>query len=223
MKKITAIFLMAIVMFSASASLAKATSVTVTQTQLQVKQKLEAKKAELKRKEADRKARNAAYNAAIKKAQDERRAKIAAANKAYQEALKKAKELLNTSKPLVADDSKNIANDSKQKERDNRRLADLKQLQTALELYYTDQGSYPVGAGAILGSANFACLNAKGFATLGCAMPYMGLVPADPLATQSYIYTRINNGSSYTLTAKLETTVNGLSGGVTVSPSGIAD
>lgn len=29
------------------------------------------------------------------------------------------------------------------KARDSKRLADLKQLQTALELYYTDQNAYP--------------------------------------------------------------------------------
>lgn len=216
MKKFTAIFLMAMVMFSASASLVKATSVTVTQTQLQAKQKLEAQKAELKRKEADRRARNAAYNAAIKKAQDERRTKIAAANKAYQEALKKAKQLLNPSKPVVVDNTK-------QKERDNKRLSDLKQLQTALELYYTDHNVYPVATNAILGSANFACLNNDGFKTLGCSMPYMGLIPSDPLPNQSYIYTTYDDAIRYTVSAVLESTIYGLSGGVTLSASGIAD
>ncbi len=112
---------------------------------------------------------------------------------------------------------------ARQKARDARRLSDLKQLQTALELYYTDQTAYPATLSTgILGGAGGVCLNASGFsATAGCATPYMGQVPADPLATQSYTYTAAS--SSYTVTATLETTVNGLSGGVTLSPSGIAD
>jgi type II secretion system protein G len=110
---------------------------------------------------------------------------------------------------------------ARQKARDARRLSDLKQLQTALELYYTDQTAYPSGAGITLGDTNYACLNSSGFAAAGCATPYMGQVPADPLATQDYTYTAAS--SSYSVTATLETTVNGLSGGVTLSPSGIAD
>jgi type II secretion system protein G len=110
---------------------------------------------------------------------------------------------------------------ARQKARDARRLSDLKQLQTALELYYTDQTAYPAGSGVTLGSTNYACLNASGFGTLGCANPYMGQVPSDPLAAQSYVYTAAS--SSYTVTASLETTMNNLSGGVTLSPSGIAD
>lgn len=207
---------MAVVMFSASASLVKATSVSVGQTQLQAKQKIEAQKAELKRKETDRKARNTAYNAAIKKAQDERRAKIAAANKAYQEALKKAKLLLVTPDPVAVENAK-------QKERDNRRLSDLKQLQVALELYYTDHNVYPAGTGAVLGSANFACLNNDGFKILGCSMPYMGLIPSDPLPNQSYIYTTYDGAIRYTISAVLESSIYGLSGDITLNPSGIVD
>jgi len=110
---------------------------------------------------------------------------------------------------------------AREKARDARRLSDLKQLQTALELYYTDQTAYPSGSSVTLGDANHACLNASGFGSAGCANPYMGQVPSDPLSAQAYTYTSAS--SSYTVTATLETTVNGLSGGVTLSPSGIAD
>ena len=110
---------------------------------------------------------------------------------------------------------------ARQKARDARRLSDLKQLQTALELYYTDQTAYPAGSSATLGAGSYACLGTGGFGTVGCTSPYMGKVPADPLTTQNYVYTLAS--SSYTVTATLETTVNGLSGGVTLSPSGIAD
>ncbi len=110
---------------------------------------------------------------------------------------------------------------ARQKARDARRLSDLKQLQTALELYYTDQTAYPAGSAVTLGDATHACLNASGFGAVGCGSPYMGQVPKDPLTTQNYVYTAAT--SSYTVTATLETTVSGLSGGVTLSPSGIAD
>lgn len=104
------------------------------------------------------------------------------------------------------------------KARDSKRLADLKQLQTALELYYTDQNAYPAGAGVSLGDATHACLNSTGFAAAGCASPYMGQVPVDP-KSGNYTYTAAT--SSYSISATLEGTVNGLTGAITLSPAGI--
>ena len=106
------------------------------------------------------------------------------------------------------------------KARDSKRLADLKQLQTALELYYTDNNSYPTGSGVELGSTSAACLNSTGFTTAGCANPYMGVVPSGP---NSDVYSYTAASSTYTITATLEGDVNGLSGAVTLSPAGIAD
>lgn len=113
---------------------------------------------------------------------------------------------------------------ARQKSRDARRLSDLKQLQTALELYYTDNSAYPTGSAVTLGDATHACLNntpPTGWAATGCSNPYMGQVPRDPLSTQSYTYTAASN--TYSVTATLETDMNGLSAGVTLSPAGIAD
>lgn len=110
---------------------------------------------------------------------------------------------------------------ARQKSRDARRLSDLKQLQTALELYYTDQTAYPAGSAAVLGDATHRCLNSTGFAAAGCANPYMGQVPSDPLATQSYSYTAASG--TYSVTATLETTMSDMNGGITLSPSGIID
>ena len=107
------------------------------------------------------------------------------------------------------------------KARDSKRLSDLKQLQTALELYYTDQNAYPSGSGVGLGTGNYACLNSSGWAAAGCASPYMGQVPTDP-NNGTYTYT-VAASSSYAIAGTLEGTVNGLSGGVTLSPGGIAD
>lgn len=106
------------------------------------------------------------------------------------------------------------------KARDSKRLADLKQLQTALELYYTDNNSYPPGSGIALGTTQYACLNSTGFTTVGCTSPYMGVVPSGP-NSDTYSYTAAS--STYTITATLEGNVNGLTEGVTLSPAGIAD
>jgi general secretion pathway protein G len=112
---------------------------------------------------------------------------------------------------------------ARQKARDARRLSDLKQLQTALELYYTDNTAYPTGSGIALGATNYACLGTGGFSTTTCAGAYMGQVPLDPLNTGSNVYTYTAASSTYSVTASLETTMNGLSAGVTLSPSGISD
>jgi type II secretion system protein G len=106
------------------------------------------------------------------------------------------------------------------KARDAKRMSDLKQVQTALELFYTDQSYYPAQSGT-LGAADHACLNASGFTTAGCTNAYMGSVPADPSAGSSYVYTAAS--SSYTVAATLENAVNGLNGAIQLSPSGIAD
>lgn len=104
------------------------------------------------------------------------------------------------------------------KARDSKRLADLKQLQTALELYYTDQNAYPAGSAIDLGDTNHVCLNSTGFAAAGCASPYMGQVPVDP---KSGYYKYSAASSSYTIDATLEGTVSGLTGAIQLSPAGI--
>ncbi len=105
------------------------------------------------------------------------------------------------------------------KARDSKRMSDLKQIQTALELYYTDANAYPVASGVALGSGNYACLNASGFQATGCASPFMGAVPDDPSVGADYTYTSAS--SSYSVSATLEGTVNGLSGIIHLTPAGI--
>lgn len=111
---------------------------------------------------------------------------------------------------------------AREKARDSKRLSDLKQVQTALELYYTDQNSYPTVAapGAVLGAGNYVCLDPDGFEpTADCANPYMGLVPTDP-GSGEYTYLSAD-GTTYSITGELEGDVNGLNGAITASPSGI--
>jgi len=109
---------------------------------------------------------------------------------------------------------------AREKARDSRRLADLKQMQTALELYYTDEGDYPAGSGVTLGTADYACLNNTGWHTTGCADAYMGNVPADP-SGGTYVYTVAS--TSYTVDAALEGNLSGLSGQIRVTPAGITN
>jgi len=111
---------------------------------------------------------------------------------------------------------------AREKARDSKRLSDLKQIQTALELYYTDNNAYPIEAAAVaLGKTNYVCLDEDGFG-LTCdagGTTYMGLVPTDP-QTGDYTYA-ISDGTTYSITATLEGTVGSLTGTITASPVGI--
>lgn len=111
------------------------------------------------------------------------------------------------------------------KGRDAKRMSDLKQIQTALELYYTDHDGYPAGNGINLGvaSGNAVCLNGAGFVgAANCAGTnpvYMGNVPHDPTTGRNYVYSVAS--SSYSVSVQLEGNVNGLSGNIQLKPSGI--
>ncbi len=113
---------------------------------------------------------------------------------------------------------------ARSKARDSKRLSDIKQVQTALELYYTDQGSYPVDTITALGAGEAVCLDATGFAAT-CTDAYMGLVPADPQydsdVDDSPAYTYTSDGTTYEITAALEGNINGIEGTITATPSGI--
>jgi len=81
-------------------------------------------------------------------------------------------------------------NSARQKGRDGRRIADLKQLQLALELSYDANGTYP------------AALSEATLVTPG----YISVVPVDPSGgTAAYGYVQTGSGSGYVLGAELET------------------
>ncbi len=91
-------------------------------------------------------------------------------------------------------------NSARQKSRDARRIADVKQLQTALELYYDANQSYPAMAA---GNAD---------AITGVAGTYIPSIPKDPQAV-SYTYQSLTSAAaacgtapcpSYVLMADLE-------------------
>ncbi len=113
--------------------------------------------------------------------------------------------------------------DARVKARDAKRLADIRQLQTALELYASNSSgyTYPSGTNIILGSPDYSCLNANGFQPLGCSDVYMGYVQPDP-GSGNYIYSQLNGGSSYSITFTLETNINNIlgAGEHTATPDG---
>lgn len=111
---------------------------------------------------------------------------------------------------------------AREKARDAKRLSDIKQVQTALEIYFTENSSYPTAAGATLGSGNFDCLGVAGFGAANCGSPYMADVPSNPTPRgANYVYNSAD-GTTYSITFSLEGTSGSLAAGAhTASPSGI--
>ena len=98
-------------------------------------------------------------------------------------------------------------NNARMKSRDAKRVSDVKQVQTALELYYNDVNLYPASLGTSIKNGT---------------VTYMATVPTNPAPRTDgstpcpdadYAYTQTLDGASYTLTYCL----GGITGGV---PSG---
>ncbi len=87
----------------------------------------------------------------------------------------------------------------RQRARDAQRKSDLRQIQSALEMYRSDNGSYPL-------TANFPSC---GSAFTYNGNTYMSKVPCDPMSSGTnlinYTYTSAA-GSTYSITACLENT-----------------
>ncbi len=121
--------------------------------------------------------------------------------------------------------------------RDSKRLADMRALQSAVEIYYTDQQAYPsfagagatlcntIGAGAGPGNIEGCCLNniatTGGWQGSGCT-PGSTLVttPQDPTTINTYSYTRTDTGASlgtgYSIGFTLENDPDGAGVGLAV-------
>ncbi|MFA6215775.1 MAG: prepilin-type N-terminal cleavage/methylation domain-containing protein [Patescibacteria group bacterium] len=128
-------------------------------------------------------------------------------------------------------------NSARQKARDAKRVADIKQVQTALELYYNDVNSYPLsitGNQLILGGSAAKCLGTAGFDATCTGNAYMGLVPSNPQPSGAdYIYgaeTSLNGEcatagdvcATYSITFSLEGQTGALTSGArTATQDGI--
>lgn len=112
-------------------------------------------------------------------------------------------------------------NNARARARDAKRVADIKQIQTALELYYNDLGTYPSAASsnsAISGTFN------------NTTTVYMNVFPTAPTpadgtcstAQNTYTYLGTDSNRSYTLTYCIGSPTGGIPALVNTStPAGI--
>ena len=98
-------------------------------------------------------------------------------------------------------------NAARERGRDAQRKADMRNIQTAIRLYYNDQGGYPSSVtGQILGcgsGGSSACIWDAEW-SVG-TMVYMSTLPTDPLPNVDYFYDQ-TDPDNYTLSACLENT-----------------
>jgi len=116
-------------------------------------------------------------------------------------------------------------NNAREKARDAKRVSDIKQVQTALELYFADSNGYAAGTALVLGGDTAESLSGAGFtaseSTTGTT--YMGQVPSNATpGGAAYTYTQLSSGLSYQITFTLEGQTGALvAAGHTATPSGI--
>ena len=95
---------------------------------------------------------------------------------------------------------------SQMRGRDAVRKSDLRNIQTALRLYYNDYGRYPAGTSTMTACGTVASPTActYGQAWTKAGTTYMNILPDDPQTSNNdYVYTYIND-DDYTLRACLE-------------------
>ena len=114
-------------------------------------------------------------------------------------------------------------NSARAKARDAKRLADVRQVMTSLEIFYNDNNRYPLPAAA----SNTGPTPADGTPAWST---FMALYPTYPNPTNDgtcgtplyYTYTQLTSGSSYQVTFCLGAATGGLAAGPhTASPAGI--
>jgi len=95
-------------------------------------------------------------------------------------------------------------NAARQRGRDAQRKSDLRNIQTALRLYYNDFDNYPANmAGNIAGCGDGTAICFWGGSFDSSVQTYMSTLPTDPLPNLDYNYVQID-ADNYTLTACLE-------------------
>ena len=131
-------------------------------------------------------------------------------------------------------------NNARQRARDARRVSDIKQIQTALELYFLDNNGYPAGTPA--GGDDYIssdCLSSTNGFAAGCAgTVYMSVVPDNPdpyddnalcvVAYTDYLYKamdkNVDNYLSYTLKYCVGNAIGQIDAGDHIAtPAGISD
>ncbi len=124
---------------------------------------------------------------------------------------------LQTNAPSVASVIKQAMGEARNSSRDARRLADIRQMASALELYFNDKGKYP---------------ESKDGMPLGINPTYIGVIPSAPTSADgnctdyynTYWYEQKNKGSSYEYTFCVGKNVGGYPAGILkLTPAGIAE
>ncbi len=95
-------------------------------------------------------------------------------------------------------------NTARQKSRDARRMSDLRQIQTAVELYFDVNGRYPApasGDGIWSGHCPSYGNNDTYITGISAYMPRLPIDPAFDAGPQCYLYNTINTGSGYKILA----------------------
>jgi len=122
-------------------------------------------------------------------------------------------------------------NSARQKARDARRVADIRQVQTALEMYYSDQNGYPSGTNIMIGNtagAAGACIDNAGMTAACSGTVYMARTPSNPAPTNdgscavaSYLYNSASN-TTYQIQYCLGAATGSLTAGNhTATPAGL--
>ncbi len=132
-------------------------------------------------------------------------------------------------------------NSARAKSRDAKRLADVRQLASAMELIFNDAGAYPTCGGTacptgtpqVMGGAS-GVIRVDGNPVRNLTPTYFGLIPAAPTppdntsgsncnaTTNAYRYEASATGSGYTISFCLGDVTGGLNGGLhTLTPSGM--
>lgn len=92
-------------------------------------------------------------------------------------------------------------NTARAKSRDARRVADIRQISLALELYYDTNGSYPVAANWFGGTGNCWGTVTNNYIP-GLAPQYIPMLPLDPRPTAcSSVYLYGSDGTDYKIIA----------------------
>jgi prepilin-type N-terminal cleavage/methylation domain-containing protein len=122
-------------------------------------------------------------------------------------------------------------NNARTKSRDARRVSDIRQIQTGLELYFSDNDFYPATVPSSLGIGDYQVMCDDGddgwadvVANCSSGTVYMGDVPTDPQnVSQGKEYTYQNPfGDDYSMVFELEDGIGSLGSGFhTATASGV--
>ncbi|MDD2260276.1 MAG: prepilin-type N-terminal cleavage/methylation domain-containing protein [Acholeplasmataceae bacterium] len=112
-------------------------------------------------------------------------------------------------------------NSARSKARDVKRLSDVRQIATALEMYFSDQAVYPTISWPSTMPLTGLCISDLGISSTCGAMVYLSKIPGDPRG-DDYQYHQLANGNDYRLSFILEQEQSDYSAGqLAIGPNGI--